>query len=85
MPTFRASALPPPPAACPAGAVPELTPADIDAAEAGALEDGRGLDMVARLSGGHLGTRVTRTCTVTPPVPAKAVWFVLTGRTTAGL
>lgn len=70
-------ALPPIPAEPAASGAFGLTLADIDTADVDVLEGGRGLAMVARLSGNHLGARYTRTHTTPLPTAAKAVWFAL--------
>lgn len=57
--------------------VPELSVADIDTLDLETLEGGRGLDMVARLSGNRLGAAPTRTCTTAAPAPAKTVWVTV--------
>lgn len=70
-------ALPPIPAEPAASGAFGLTLADIDAADVDVLEGGRGLAMVARLSGNYLGARYTRTHNTPLPTAGKAVWFAL--------
>lgn len=69
-------ALPPLPTTASGGSR-EWSLADIDAFDLGALEGGRGLDMVARLSGNRLGAAPTHTCTTVAPAPAKIVWVTV--------
>ena len=76
--------LPPIPAGSSPNVTPELSLNDIDTLDIDQLEGGRGLDVVARLSGNRLGACPTRTCTTTPAADAKAVWFAL-ATTAAGV